>query len=275
MSLGDLVLRFSPEMRAASKAFGIHPDAVLAPNKYKNEQRISSLKGDVEESLASQKEYQTPEEALRLQELASQSAERLRGMSDIGQKAVDIAEFQAGLSQAPGATQAREDISGSTAQAIQSIIQAGGSNAAALGAISDVNRNQMEQLRQVAAQGEQYQSQARRDLQSALMGQASLEAGLEGQALGAETLGLQTMIGERGKEYESYLDKLRTQQQFQLTELGNAYASEDARKNRNTQLWGSILGGLTGLGSSLATGGLTGVGSAVQGVGGTAAGLAG
>ena len=261
MALGDFLSRFDPTTQqgrnqlSTGLGLGGYLYRTAERSKMENEQKISDLQKELEGSLESTKEYKTPEEALRIQQLAEESAANLRGVKEIGQKAVGIAEFQAGLSQVPGEMQAREDIKGSTAQAIQSIIESGGGNAAALGAIADVNRNQMESLRQLSAQNQQYRAQATRDLQSSLMGQASLEAGIESQALGAETMGLQTLIGEKGKEYESYLDKLRTQQQYDITEIGNAYASEEARKNRNAQLWGSIIGGLSGLGSSVATGG--------------------
>ena len=222
-----------------------------ASKQKKNEAEIEASKSELEESLVGQSLYETPEEAYRIQELSEKSAKNLRGISEIGQQAVDIAEAQAGASQAPGAIQAREDIRQSTAGAVQNIIESGGGGAAALGAISDVNRGEMESLRQLSAANQQYMAQAKKDLQSTLMGQASLEAGLEGQALAAETTGLQTILGEKGKEYQSYLDKLRTQQQFDIVNLGNLYATEEARKNRNSQLFGDIIGGISGVATSL------------------------
>lgn len=222
-----------------------------ASKEAKSKSEIGSAKSALEESLALQKLYETPEEALKIQELSEASASQLRSIADIGQEAVDIAEFQAGLSEAPGAIQAREDIRASSATATQNIVEAGGGGAAALGAIADVNRGQMEQLRQLSASNQQYRSQALQNLQSSLMGQAQLEASVESAALGAENYGLQTMIGEKGKEYQSYLDKLRLQQQYDITQLGNLYAEREAEKNRESQLWSDIIGGFSGLATSL------------------------
>jgi len=219
--------------------------------KTKSEEEISNETKALQESLANTKTYQTPEEAYKIQELAKDSAEKLRGISEIGQKSVDIAEAQSGMSQAPGTLQAKEDIKNTASQYVQNIIESGGGSASALGAIADVNRGEMESLRQISASNQQYRSQALKELQSSLMNQASLEYGLESQALESETYGLQNMLGEKTKEYNSYLDKIRTQQQFDITNLSNLYSSEEARKNRNTQLFGDIISGISGIGTSL------------------------
>lgn len=216
-----------------------------------SESEISAKQSALEESLASQELYQTSEEALKIQELSEASAAKLRSIAETGQEAVDIAEFQAGLSEAPGAIQAREDVRASSAEATQNIIEAGGGGAAALGAIADVNRSQMDQLRQISASTQQYRSEALQNLQSSLMGQAQLEASVESAALSAETTGLQTIVSEKEKEYESYLDKLRTQQQYDITQLSNLYSQQEAEKNRESQLWSDIIGGFSGIATSL------------------------
>jgi len=215
----------------------------LREEKQQAEARSAQMEAMLLQSLQGAPTYQTPEEALRFQELTAESAAGIRGY---GQKIEDIASSRAGMTEAPGSAIQRENVRQMMESASRDIIEAGGSSAATLGAITQARTQEMGALRDIAVQGQQFKDQAQRDYTQALM----QSAGLGAQATQIEGTGLQMMIGEKGKVYESELDKLRTMQQFQMTQLGNEQAkyqaalnAEAQRRAGNKQLIGDIAGG--------------------------------
>lgn len=214
--------------------------------------RSSQMEAMLLQSLQGAPTYQAPEEALQFQELM---AEQATGLREYGQKIEDVASSRAGMAEAPGAAIQRENVQQMMQSASQDIIQAGGASASTLGAISQMRTQEMSALRDIAVQGQQFKDQAQRDYMQALM----QSAGIGTQAAQLEGTGLQMMIGEKGKVFESELDKTRTMQQFQITQLGNQWATTEAARNAeaarragNKQLWGNIISGaFSGAGAAI------------------------
>jgi hypothetical protein len=207
--------------------------------------------------------YTAPEEASELEALLQAGAGRVRETS---QEAVDIARQQTGLAEAPGTGLARQDIRQAQAQSARNIMELGGGGAGSLAAIAQTQRGTQESLRDLSARNLAFRSQATQGLQQALMGQA----GIEQAATGMEAQAGQMMLGERGKEYQSEFEKYLTGVQFDISQLGAARQAEEARRLRNAQIWGSVIGAGAQIGGALLTGGASlGLGAA-GGLGGAA-----
>lgn len=195
------------------------------------------LQQELLNSIKGEQTYQIAPEAYQLQDMLTSQAENIEG----------IAGMRAGMSEAPGSAIQRENIRQMMESASRDIIESGGSNASALGAIGNMRAQEMGALRDLAVQGQEYRDQAKREYLQALQ----TSAGMQAQGLGV-------MMDERGKVFESELDKQRTLEQFMLTDLGNQYSTAEAMKNReaarkagNKQLAGDIIGGVLGVGASL------------------------
>lgn len=210
--------------------------------------------------------YDIPTEALDYLKMLEQASQQLGDIkeksSGLYGEAVDIAKSQSAIQEAPGASIARDDIKQSTAQQIQNIKEAGGSGVGVIGAISNVGLSEQDALRDLAKQSALYKSQAARNLQGALSGQAGFEANVGSSILGQqaslEGAGLQTMIGEKGKVFDSNLNKSLTEIDYLMADQAAKRSEEEAKKNRIAQLIGGLIGGVTGGVSSYLTGGLAG-----------------
>lgn len=224
--------------------------------KKEAESQITGLTQDIRSQIESTPTYQIPEETQQLLDLYKTTGEQLQGLSSLGKEATSIAKAESGASEMPGTALARRQIEAGTAGTVQNIVEAGGGSTASLGAIAQAGQNELNAMRDLAFQNQQFKQQASDEYKQALMNQAGLESSLLSQSANLQAAGLQTMIGQKGLQYQSELDKARTLQQFDITQLGNLMAQEEARKSRNTQLIGDVIGGIFGLGKTLATGGL-------------------
>jgi hypothetical protein len=161
--------------------------------------------------------YEIAPEAQQLQELTAQRASDLR---TTGADIESLAGSRAGMSQYGGALDMREAMRESTGAAIGDITQLGGSGVSSMGAAARMASSNIGALRDIASQNQMFRDQAQRDYLQSLRERV----GLEGQATGLEAQGLQTMISEKDKVYQSDLEKARAQQQLEITLAGNALA---------------------------------------------------
>lgn len=212
---------------------------------------IASQTEDIRGRIESTPTYEIPEETRQLMELYSQTAGDIRSASE---KALGVAEARTGAQEAPGMGIAREQARASTAGSVQNIMEAGGGSASSLGAIAQAGRGELENLRGLAMQNQQYRSQAEQQY----MNQIGASAGMMGQAAQLEGAGLGAMAQEKGRVYESELSKYQDLTQFDITQLGNTWAEEQARKARNAQLIGAGIGAAGDIASSVAGSGLIG-----------------
>lgn len=222
--------------------------------KRKAEQEIGATTSAIRESISETPTYEIPAETQQLLELYQQTGAQLEGLTGLGQEATDIAKLQASMAEAPGMGIAREQIKGSTAGTVQNVLEAGGGSANVLAAVAQAGQNELNVMRDLAVQNQQFKQQATDEYRQALMSQAGLESSLLTQSAALQGQGLEAMIGQRGMVYQSELEKARTLQQFDITQLGNLMAEEEARKARNAQLLSSVISGIGSVGSALAGG---------------------
>lgn len=201
---------------------------------------LDKQKKDLEASLANIPEYEIPQEAKDYLAMLEQTSEDLSKTGDIYQNAVDIAKTQSASSEAPGAGIAREDIQASTAQQLQYLRESG--NVGAIGAVANVGSSEQQALRDLAKTNLQYKSAASQNLQGALMGQAGFESNLLQQQASLKGAGLQAMIGEKDKSYQSNLNKYLTMTDYQLAQLGVSQQEIENLRNRRTQIASSVIG---------------------------------
>ncbi len=254
----------------------------LMKKKRRAEEDIAKREADVEQQIADMPTYQTPEEMQQNLALMQEgraglgtAAEAIRGTTALAGEATDIARARTGAAEMPGEALARRDIQQTSARTAQNILQAGG-GAAALGAIAQAGLGEQSAYGQLAQQRAQYRSQAEQDLANALRAEAGFTsaaeaqaAGLETQGIGMESQALMGLAGERGKEFESGLNRYLTGLQYDIDKTAQVRAEEAARQERVRQ---GISSGLQAVGTL----GGAAVGSPQMGsaIGGMAGGLA-
>jgi hypothetical protein len=253
MALGDILAALDPNLKKISQVTG-----VPLSKKQVAEQQISQKEKALRKSIQETPTYQIPQETQQLLDLYQTQGAKLEDLAGLGQEATNIAKAQTSMVEAPGLGIARDQIQAGTAGTVQNIIEAGGGSASSLEAIAQAGQNELNAMRDLAITNQQYKQQASDEYQQALMNQAGLESSLLGQSTALQAAGLQTMIGQKGLVYQSELDKQRTLQQLDITQLGNLVAAEEARKNRNAQIASAAIGGLFSLGSTALTAGLGG-----------------
>lgn len=207
------------------------------------------------ENLSAQQSYmdiQSKIEGLPTYEISPEAEQRLKllqeagvGLTETAEEATDIARMRAGAAEAPGAGIAREDIRQSTAGQIQAIQEMGG-GASALGAVSEVGLTEQKALRDLARTTLAYRSQAESDLMSAVRS----EAGIKAQAAGLEAQGLEGMIAEKDKVYQSELDKALTGVQFDITRLAMEQQAIMAQQQNQAGMQSDIFSVIAQLGSA-------------------------
>lgn len=159
-------------------------------------------------------QYEIPAEVQQMLQGTQGAAEDIRGYA---QESADIAKARTGAVEAPGSAIARENIRAAGATAAQRAIEAGGSSASTLGSVADIQRNELNALRDQAIQNQVYRAQAEQGYQQALQQQASAEA----SAVGIESAGLREMIRNREQQFQiNQLDPYYNQLQFQIANLG-------------------------------------------------------
>ena len=210
---------------------------------------IAERTAGIESGIAGMADYQIAPEIKQQLEMLQQSGQEMKGLAG---EATDLARARTGMAEAPGEALARKDIQQAGAQTTQNIMQAGGGGAAALGALAQAGLGQQQAFGQLAQQRAQFRSQAEADLANSLRQQA----GMTQAAAGLEAQGLSAMAGERGKQFEYGRDKELTGLQFGIDQLAGVRAEEQARRARNAQIAGSVIGTVGSLGKTALTGGL-------------------
>lgn len=257
MAFGDFLSSLDPttirgrENILKTGAFGL-PAAIVGRTQTKKrtaEEQIAAEQEALRKSIEETPTYEIPEETQQLLDLYQSQGAKLEDLSALGQEATDIARAQTTAAEAPGTALAREQIQAGTAGTVQNIIEAGGGSTSSLQAIAQAGQNELNAMRDLAITNQQYKQQASDEYRQALMNQAGLESSLIGQSTALQAAGLETMIGQRGLQYQSELDKTRTLQQFDITQLGNLMAMEEARKARNAQIASAVIGGAAEIGS--------------------------
>lgn len=141
-------------------------------------------------------------------------------MGDLAQEAVDVAEARSG-EEIPGAEIVRQNLAQGTAQQLEAAKMSGNPMAT----IPLIGQEQQAQYSQLARENMAYKNQASKDVQNALMDQSQIEA----QAAGMQADGLSGMISEKGKQYQSQLDKAITGIDFDITRQAQSQAGYQAQ----------------------------------------------
>ncbi len=189
-------------------------------------------KSDIEEKMVGMSVYNISDEAQQRLDLLQSGAADLR---ESGQEMTDIARAQAGSYMAPGSGDALEGIQESSSRQAQAITEMGGSPSS-IGAISKVGLGEQQALRSFAKSNLAYRSEAETGLMNALRSQSQLE----GQAASLESQGLEGMIAEKDKVYQSQLNKDLTSLQFDITKLSMDQQKKAAETQRSSGIFGGI-----------------------------------
>lgn len=208
-----------------------HHKGILKNKFGKEDAPESTLPSEIEQQISDIPAYEISPEAEQRLKLLQEAG---TGITEAAGEAVDISRMQAGAVEAPGAAAAREDIQRSTSGQVSALQEMGG--AGFLGAISQVGLGRQEARKEFAMSNLAYKSQAETGLMSALRNQAQAEQ----QASMLEAQGLEGMIAEKDKVYQSELAKAQTGLQFDITKLSmeqQKRASEEAGRS-------GIFGGL-------------------------------
>lgn len=192
----------------------------------------STLSAEIDQQVSDLQTYEVSDEANQRLALLEQGAADLR---ESGQEGTDIARVQAGMVQAPGSGQALKDIQSSTSGQVQAVQQMGGS-ASGLGAISQIGLNQSQAMKDFAKSNLAYKSQSETGLMNALRNQTQMES----QAASLESQGLEGMIAEKDKVYQSQLNKDLTGLQFDITKLGMEQQTVAAETARTSGIFGGL-----------------------------------
>jgi len=163
--------------------------------------------------------YSITPEAEQLQGLFSDRASELR---DTGADIESMANARSGMSQYGGALDQRQVLRDTTRSGVRDITNIGGSSASVLGSVAGLEAQNVSAMRDIAAQNQMFRDQAQRDYLQSL----NERVGLEAQATGMEAQGLQSMISEKDKVYQSKLDRIKQVQQTEITLAGNTLAGQ-------------------------------------------------
>lgn len=216
--------------------------------------KIQSNINKMRQSFENTPTYQIPEEAKQLLALYQNYGQQLEGLKGYGEEATGIAKAQTGAIM-PGMGIASEMLKGSTAGTVQNIVEAGGGGAGSLRAIAQAGQSELNAMRDLAIQNQQYRQQAESEYRQSLLSQAGLESSLLGQSANMQAAGLGMMIGEKGKQYQSELDKTRNLQQFDIVQLGNKIAEEQAKEARRIGTFSNIISGIGSIVGAVVGGG--------------------
>jgi hypothetical protein len=209
--------------------------------------------------------YEIPDEVRQNLELMQQtqqdlgaSAEAIRGTTELAGEATDIARARTGAAEMPGEAIARKDIQQSTAGTVQNLLEAGGGSASTLGAIAQAGLSEQSAFGNLAMQRSQYRSQAEQDLANSLRSEAGFTAQAESQAAGLETQGaglvsqgLMTSAQQQQQQFEYGREQELTGLQFDIDQIAAMRGDEAARRERNSRIWGSIIGTVGTVGGAM------------------------
>jgi len=202
--------------------------------------RIGAMYTGISDKISGLTDYEISPEAQQRLAALEESGETMKGLTG---EATDIARARTGQ-EAPGAQIARGDIRQAVAGKMSAIQQIGG--AGALGAITEAGLEEQGALRGLAKENLEYKAQASKDLSNALMAEA--QTGAQATQMGAA--GLQGMVQERGKVYESQLNKALTSIDFDINTLATEQLGYQAQAQAQAATQAGMMSGLSQIGSS-------------------------
>jgi len=214
------------------------------------EKNIAEATEQARTAIAGLPDYQIPEQYQQMADIGAEAAGAIRGTQELAGEATDIARASTGRAEMPGEAIARKQIQQSTAGTVQNILQAGG-GASALGAIAQAGLGEQSAFGQLAMQRAQYQSQAEQNLANALRQEAGFTAQTEAQAAQMEQAGLAGLAQQQQQQFEYGREKELTGLQFDIEQVGAMRGEEAARRARNAQIWGSVLGSVGSIGGTM------------------------
>lgn len=191
----------------------------------------STLASDIESRIGDIPTYEISPEAQQRMDLLEQAG---TGLQESAQESTDLARMQAGMVEAPGSAQARRDIQRSTMGQVGALQEMGGSGF--LGAISKVGMNEQSAMKDFAMSSLAYKSQSETELMSALRNQSQAES----QAAALQSQGLEGMIAEKDKVYQSEMNKNLTGIQYDITKLGMEQQNRAAQAEKQSGIFGGM-----------------------------------
>jgi len=202
--------------------------------------RMGAMYQGISDKISGLPDYEISPEAIQKLEALQQSGETMKGLAG---EATDIA--QARTSQdAPGMAIEKGDIRQAVAGKMSAIQQIGG--AGSLDAIVKTGAQEQGVLRGLNRENLAYKAQAQKDLSNALISEAQI--GSQAAQMGAA--GLQGMVQERGKVYESQLNKALTAIDFNINTLATEQLGISSQAQARAATQAGITSGLAQIGSS-------------------------
>lgn len=187
------------------------------------ERAIEQSKQDITTQIENLPEYQISQEAKDRLSLLQESATNLEQQAS---EQTDVAKSRAGMYMAPGTGAASQDIEKATASQVGALQQMGGSNF--LSNITKVGQSEQQAYDELIKNNITYQEQS----DQALMNALSTEAGMKMQAAGLKAQGLEGMIQERDKSFQSQLSKAQTGLQYDIAKLSLDQQQRTAQENK-------------------------------------------
>ncbi len=189
-------------------------------------------------------------EGLTDYEISQEARDRLSGLQESGEEvrditgeATDIAEARASRD-LPGMDLYKRDVRQDVANKIEAIQQIGGSGS--LNAITEAGLEEQGNLSELNKENLSYKMQSQKDLSNALMSEA--RAGIEATQMGAA--GLQGMVQERGKAYESKLNKELTGIDWDINKLAVEQMGYQAQAQASAAAGAGAASALSQIGSA-------------------------
>lgn len=191
--------------------------------KAQNAAAIEAQQTDIEQSITDLPEYEISDEAKQRLALLQEAG---AGLVEGAEEQTDLARMRAGMIEGPGAAQSRRDIEASTAGQVQAIQNIGG--AGALGAATQVGLGEQAAYEDLIASNLMAKEQG----ESALMNALQTKAGMRREAAGLEAQGLEGMIAEKDKVFQSQLQKAQTGLQYDISQLAMDQQARIAKENK-------------------------------------------
>lgn len=173
--------------------------------------------GSIAAQIETLPEYEISQEAKDRLALLEESA---AGLEESAAEQTSVAKSRAGMFMAPGTAQTSQDIERATASQVGALQQMGGSGF--LSNITKVGQTEEQAYENLIRNNMAYKEQS----EQALMNAMSTEAGMKMQAAGLRSQGLEGMIQEKDKVFQSKLNKAQTGIQAELT----MYSTEQMKK---------------------------------------------
>lgn len=182
----------------------------------------------ISEKIADLPQYKISDEANQRLALLEQAGVDIESAA---QEQTDVARMKSGQIEGPGASQALRDIRSSTSGQVGALQDMGGSGF--LSSITQVGLNERNAMKDYTMGNLGYRAQSESDLMSALRNQTQAQS----QSSMLQAQGLEGMISERDKAYQSELSQAQTGLQYDITKLSMEQQNKIA-ENTGPKLFG-------------------------------------